>query len=43
VLLKDTDIRVDLTCGRHPDGRPCGWYRISIRMDMLRRLGLYPG
>jgi hypothetical protein len=42
VLLTDTDIRVDLACGRHPDGHWRGWYRISIRTDVLHRLGLHP-
>ncbi len=41
MLLADTDVRVDLVCGRYPDRRWGGWYRISIRAGVLRRLGLY--
>ena len=40
--IRDDDTRVDLICGRDPDGRPRGWYRISVRADALRPLGLHP-
>jgi hypothetical protein len=35
-------VRVDLCCGRSPDGHWDGWYSIKVRADELRRLGLHP-
>lgn len=34
------DIRIDLACGKTPDGCPQSWYSIKIRSGELRRLGL---
>jgi hypothetical protein len=36
------EVWIDLICGREPDGRPCGWYRVWVLADSLRRLGLHP-
>jgi hypothetical protein len=38
----DDDIRIDLACGKTPDGRPQGWYSIKVRSGELRRIGLHP-
>jgi hypothetical protein len=40
--FRDSDVRVDLVCGRAGGGRWRGWVRIGIRADALRRLGLHP-
>ena len=37
-----TDVRFDLACGRDPDGRWRGWFRVMIRAEALRPLGLHP-
>lgn len=36
------DIVVGLACGPDDDGRWHGWFRIEIRAEELRRLGLHP-
>jgi hypothetical protein len=38
----DDDIRIDLACGKTPDGHPQSWYAIKVRSSELRRLGLHP-
>jgi hypothetical protein len=38
----DGDVRIELICGKNPDGRWHGWYAITIRGGELRRLGLHP-
>jgi hypothetical protein len=40
--FSDSDVRVDLACGRADDGRWHGWVDVRIRADALRRLGLHP-
>jgi hypothetical protein len=37
----DDAIRVDVVCGKKPDGQPKGWYSIKVRSSELRRLGLH--
>ena len=38
----DTDIRIDLTCGRRDDGAWHGVLAIGVRAEALRTLGLHP-
>jgi hypothetical protein len=38
----DSEVRVDVICGRDDYGRPLGWYRLLVAAGVLRPLGLHP-
>ena len=42
VLQADDAVRMELSCGKTPDGHWHGWHSVKIRGDELRRLGLQP-